>query len=253
MHCKRREEGAAHAHVGTACRHMLGTCLQAFPSACAQQLRACSFLPKTNTLRGQEFKLLHSPPLRGASTMPLPHPFAEHDQSAGRTSALKTCRSSLQTAHSHLQKSHSTSTERRGLTEQPSRLHLQPAGLSCISSVDLQPTGLGCRSSVDLQRSQLFPSPAHTGRTARAQPHPHPHTTSAHQNRPSAKLSVRAAHRAGMYCGAPACSWAERTCKAASVVRAAKSAPTKPCVSRAMDSRFTSSSSFMFLVWMRIT
>mmetsp|Transcript_22874 Transcript_22874/g.71696 ORF Transcript_22874/g.71696 Transcript_22874/m.71696 type:complete len:265 (+) Transcript_22874:316-1110(+) len=40
-------------------------------------------------------------------------------------------------------------------------------------------------------------------------------------------------------------------CIAASVQSAATSAPTKPCVSRAMDSGSTSSSSFMFLVWMR--
>mmetsp|Transcript_7812 Transcript_7812/g.18419 ORF Transcript_7812/g.18419 Transcript_7812/m.18419 type:complete len:281 (+) Transcript_7812:296-1138(+) len=42
-------------------------------------------------------------------------------------------------------------------------------------------------------------------------------------------------------------------CSAASVQRAAKSAPTKPCVSRATCSRSTSSASFMFLVWMRRT
>mmetsp|Transcript_43754 Transcript_43754/g.104031 ORF Transcript_43754/g.104031 Transcript_43754/m.104031 type:complete len:335 (+) Transcript_43754:1098-2102(+) len=40
---------------------------------------------------------------------------------------------------------------------------------------------------------------------------------------------------------------------AASVQRAARSAPTKPCVSRATCSRSTSSDSFMFLVWMRST
>mmetsp|Transcript_7901 Transcript_7901/g.20401 ORF Transcript_7901/g.20401 Transcript_7901/m.20401 type:complete len:306 (+) Transcript_7901:1130-2047(+) len=40
-------------------------------------------------------------------------------------------------------------------------------------------------------------------------------------------------------------------CNAASVQRAARSAPTKPCVSREMRSRSTSSSSFMFFVWMR--
>mmetsp|Transcript_5359 Transcript_5359/g.16900 ORF Transcript_5359/g.16900 Transcript_5359/m.16900 type:complete len:306 (-) Transcript_5359:660-1577(-) len=40
-------------------------------------------------------------------------------------------------------------------------------------------------------------------------------------------------------------------CMAASVQRAAMSAPTKPCVSRAMASGSTSSSSFMFRVWMR--
>ena len=40
-------------------------------------------------------------------------------------------------------------------------------------------------------------------------------------------------------------------CIAASVQSAAMSAPTKPCVSRAMDSGSTSSSSFMLRVWMR--
>mmetsp|Transcript_34392 Transcript_34392/g.110519 ORF Transcript_34392/g.110519 Transcript_34392/m.110519 type:complete len:277 (-) Transcript_34392:715-1545(-) len=40
-------------------------------------------------------------------------------------------------------------------------------------------------------------------------------------------------------------------CMAASVQRAAMSAPTKPWVSRAMDSGSTSSSSFMLRVWMR--
>mmetsp|Transcript_16282 Transcript_16282/g.55295 ORF Transcript_16282/g.55295 Transcript_16282/m.55295 type:complete len:265 (+) Transcript_16282:954-1748(+) len=40
-------------------------------------------------------------------------------------------------------------------------------------------------------------------------------------------------------------------CMAASVQSAAMSAPTKPCVSRAMDSGSTSSSSFMLRVWMR--
>mmetsp|Transcript_53230 Transcript_53230/g.108607 ORF Transcript_53230/g.108607 Transcript_53230/m.108607 type:complete len:335 (+) Transcript_53230:1019-2023(+) len=42
-------------------------------------------------------------------------------------------------------------------------------------------------------------------------------------------------------------------CSAASVHSAARSAPTKPCVSRATCSRSTSSASFMFLVWMRST
>mmetsp|Transcript_17400 Transcript_17400/g.55889 ORF Transcript_17400/g.55889 Transcript_17400/m.55889 type:complete len:294 (+) Transcript_17400:973-1854(+) len=42
-------------------------------------------------------------------------------------------------------------------------------------------------------------------------------------------------------------------CSAASVQSAARSAPTYPCVSLQMRSRSTSSSSFMFLVWMRIT
>mmetsp|Transcript_48604 Transcript_48604/g.121352 ORF Transcript_48604/g.121352 Transcript_48604/m.121352 type:complete len:306 (+) Transcript_48604:1020-1937(+) len=42
-------------------------------------------------------------------------------------------------------------------------------------------------------------------------------------------------------------------CSAASVHRAARSAPTYPCVSLATCSRSTSSESFMFLVWMRIT
>mmetsp|Transcript_5028 Transcript_5028/g.11360 ORF Transcript_5028/g.11360 Transcript_5028/m.11360 type:complete len:243 (-) Transcript_5028:123-851(-) len=42
-------------------------------------------------------------------------------------------------------------------------------------------------------------------------------------------------------------------CIAASVQSAAMSAPTNPCVSRAMASGSTSSSSFMFLVWMRNT
>mmetsp|Transcript_4912 Transcript_4912/g.9399 ORF Transcript_4912/g.9399 Transcript_4912/m.9399 type:complete len:223 (+) Transcript_4912:1301-1969(+) len=42
-------------------------------------------------------------------------------------------------------------------------------------------------------------------------------------------------------------------CSAASVQRAARSAPTNPCVSRATCSRSTSSASFMFLVWMRRT
>mmetsp|Transcript_10965 Transcript_10965/g.22855 ORF Transcript_10965/g.22855 Transcript_10965/m.22855 type:complete len:281 (-) Transcript_10965:844-1686(-) len=42
-------------------------------------------------------------------------------------------------------------------------------------------------------------------------------------------------------------------CIAASVHRAAKSAPTKPWVSLEIFSRSTSSSSFMFLVWMRST
>mmetsp|Transcript_28921 Transcript_28921/g.62302 ORF Transcript_28921/g.62302 Transcript_28921/m.62302 type:complete len:272 (-) Transcript_28921:578-1393(-) len=40
-------------------------------------------------------------------------------------------------------------------------------------------------------------------------------------------------------------------CMAASVHRAAMSAPTKPCVSFAIDSGSTSSSSFMLRVWMR--
>mmetsp|Transcript_18659 Transcript_18659/g.53795 ORF Transcript_18659/g.53795 Transcript_18659/m.53795 type:complete len:207 (-) Transcript_18659:389-1009(-) len=42
-------------------------------------------------------------------------------------------------------------------------------------------------------------------------------------------------------------------CMAASVHSAAMSAPTKPCVSRAIDSGSTSSSSFMLRVWMRNT
>mmetsp|Transcript_30127 Transcript_30127/g.84150 ORF Transcript_30127/g.84150 Transcript_30127/m.84150 type:complete len:306 (-) Transcript_30127:812-1729(-) len=42
-------------------------------------------------------------------------------------------------------------------------------------------------------------------------------------------------------------------CSAASVQRAARSAPTKPCVSLDTRSRSTSSASFMFLVWMRST
>mmetsp|Transcript_21029 Transcript_21029/g.62761 ORF Transcript_21029/g.62761 Transcript_21029/m.62761 type:complete len:265 (+) Transcript_21029:520-1314(+) len=42
-------------------------------------------------------------------------------------------------------------------------------------------------------------------------------------------------------------------CMAASVHSAAMSAPTKPCVSRAMASGSTSSSSFMLRVWMRKT
>mmetsp|Transcript_13329 Transcript_13329/g.32439 ORF Transcript_13329/g.32439 Transcript_13329/m.32439 type:complete len:235 (+) Transcript_13329:1486-2190(+) len=42
-------------------------------------------------------------------------------------------------------------------------------------------------------------------------------------------------------------------CSAASVLSAARSAPTYPCVCLAIFSRSTSSSSFMFLVWMRST